>query len=68
MTVAQIATFCALALMPTPLGIELYANADMACHATAYITWGVCVVGVILSVIQLAKANPEADEKPKMQL
>lgn len=68
LAIALIAVFAAIAFLPTPLGIGICASADMACHLAGYLTWGLCAAGIILALIQLAKADPASPERPKMQL
>ncbi len=63
-----ILTCVIVALYPTDLAIGLCANAEMHCHLTAYIVWITLAIAVILSIVQIVKANPADAEKPKMKL
>ena len=49
-------------------GIGLCGNAAMHCHQTALGVWIASAVAVVCAIIQLAKANPEEANIPKMKL
>lgn len=56
------------ALIASPAGIGICANAEMHCHITAYVLWVLCAVSGIIALVQLAKADPAEAAKPKMKL
>ena len=55
-------------VLPTSAGIGLCANAEMHCHATALGVWVLGAIAIVLAIAQIAKADPEAADKPKMKL
>ena len=55
-------------LLPTSFGIGLCANAEMHCHTTALGVWVLGAVAIVLALVQIAKADPEAASKPKLKL
>lgn len=63
-----LAVCVAAALICSPAGIGLCAKAGMACWTTAYVVWAACGIAGIAAIAQLAKANPQAANAPKMKL
>lgn len=63
-----LATCIVGAFVSSPAGIGVCAKAGMPCHFTAYAVWAACAVAAIAAIIQLAKADPEAANAPKMKL
>lgn len=55
-------------LVSSPAGIGICAKAGMTCHFTAYVVWAACVIAGIAAIVQLAKADPQAANAPKMKL
>ena len=55
-------------LVPTSLVIGLCANPEMHCHTTALGVWVIGAIGVVVAIVQVAKADPDAAERPKMAL
>lgn len=58
----------AIALVPTSLVIGLCDGSAMQCHQTAHVVWAAAAIGAIAAVVQLAKADPEKADLPKMKL
>lgn len=59
----------AVVIMTTNLGIGLCGGTTgMHCHQTAHVTWALAAISAILSVIQIAKADPSEADKPKMTI
>lgn len=55
-------------LISSPAGIGVCAAAEMSCVTCAHITWIICAIVIIVSIVQIAKANPRAMDMPKMRL
>ena len=55
-------------VLPTSFAIGLCANAEMHCHTTALGVWVLGAIAIVLAIVQIAKADPEAAERPKMTL
>ena len=66
--VLTVVTCIIMATLQTDIAIGLCTNADMACHMTALVNWILMAASIILAVLQIMNANPEAKAKPKMQL
>ena len=69
--------FCAVAtvvvaiiaiILTTSLGIGICAKSEMHCNTTAMGVWIMGAIAIILGLVQIAKGNPEAAERPKMKL
>ena len=52
----------------TDAGIGLCGNAAMHCHQTALGVWIASAAAIVCAIIQLAKADPEKANIPKMKL
>ena len=65
--VSAVAAIAAM-LLPTSFAIGLCANAEMHCHATALGVWVLGAIALVLAIVQMAKADPEAANRPKMTL
>lgn len=63
-----LAASAAAALIVSPVGIGICAKAGMECHTAAYVIWAVCAISIVAAIAQMAKANPEAANAPKMKL
>ncbi len=66
--VLTVVTCIIMATLQTEVGIGLCAKADMACHMTALVNWILMAAAVVLAVLQIMNADPEAKAKPKMHL
>lgn len=55
-------------VITSPLGIGTCAHADSPCNGTAAIVYVLAVLAIIIALVMAAKAQPEAEQKPKMQL
>lgn len=55
-------------VMLAPTGIGTCAHAESVCNSNAVVVYVLCVAAIIVGLVMAAKADPQAAEKPKMQL
>ena len=57
-----------LAALPSPVGIGICAGAAMGCRTSAYAVWALSAAAAAFALVQIAKADPAAADRPKMSL
>lgn len=66
--VATIVVAAIVIVFTTDLGIGLCGNAAMHCHQTALVVRIAAAIAIVCAVAQIAGANPEKVNAPKMKL
>ena len=57
-----------IAVLLSPVGIGVCTGAAMDCHVSAYAVWALSAIAAVFALVQIAKADPAAADRPKMSL